>query len=376
MKALRALIGDLSPRHFPWYLVPPVMGLCAVGVAFIWSSHSYGYARKHLIFTGIGVAVFAGMAVFDYRRLAGITLPLYLLGLVGLAGLWTPLGREFHGARRWYDLGMVSLQPSEPMKYLLIVALADYFRFQPRVDRLRDLVPPLVMTFAPVALIVLEPDFGTALLFVPIFFVMAFLAGVRFRTLALVVGLGALLLVGAWFTPGLLKPYQKGRVISFVDPSRNPDSPASYNARQAMLAVNAGGMRGQGWGKGVLNRLRRVPERHTDFIFPVIAEEWGFARTAPLVGVYVLLAGMLAVLAAVEKDPFGRLIVGGVMALIAFQSLLHMAIALRLAPITGLTLPLVSYGGSSLVSTLGALGLVAAVRMHPSDDMFAEPTGQ
>ena len=122
----------------------------------------------------------------------------------------------------------------------------------------------------------------------------------------------------------------------------------------------------------MLNRLGRVPERHTDFIFPVIAEEWGLIRAAALVGLYLLIGTALAALAAAERDPFGRLIIGGVMSLLLVQSLLHMAIALRLAPITGLTLPLVSYGGSSLVSTFGGLGLVASVRMHVNRELFAD----
>jgi rod shape determining protein RodA len=200
---------------------------------------------------------------------------------------------------------------------------------------------------------------------------MTFLAGARFRNLVLIVLVGVVVLVGAWVTPGVgLKEYQKERVRCFVDPERNPDSPAAYNARQAMQAIMSGGREGRGWGQGILNLLRRVPERHTDFIFPVVAEEWGFVRTAPLVCLYLAIATMLTILAASEKDPFGRLIVGGVMTLFTFQSLVHMAISLGLAPITGLTLPLVSYGGSSLVSTFAGLGLVASVRMHPNEDLF------
>ena len=184
-----------------------------------------------------------------------------------------------------------------------------------------------------------------------------------------------MLAVGVWFSPIGLKDYQRERVLAFLEPAwyvgtTEVETPAAYNSRQAMSAIMSGGVEGQGWGQGVLDCLKRVPERHTDFIFPVIAEEWGFMRTAPFVCLYLVLTVALGLLAAREEAPFGRLIIGGVMVLFAFQSLLHMAIALRLTPITGLTLPLVSYGGSSLVSTFAGVGLAASVRMHAGDDMF------
>jgi len=360
----------------PWFLPVAALGFCAVGAAFIWSSASFGLARKHAVFAAAGCVAFLGVSLFDYRRLAGATLPLYLLGLVALLGVWTPLGHEANNARRWYNLGFFLVQPSELMKFILVIALADYFRWQRRLDRLRDLAFPLVATGLPMVLIARQPDLGSAMLFMPVFFGMAFLAGARLRNLAIIVLAGCVLFAGAWFTPvGGLKPYQKERILAFLMPGRTDDAPeretpAAYNSRQAMRAIMSGGFEGRGWGRGVLNRLRRVPERHTDFIFPVIAEEWGFVRTALFICGYLLLTVILALLAAREKDPFGRLIIGGVMVLFAFQSLLHMAISLRLAPITGLTLPLVSYGGSSLVSTFAGLGLVASVRMHEPDDVF------
>ncbi len=272
-------------------------------------------------------------------------------------------------------------QPSELVKLILVVTLADYLRFQRRIDRLRDLLLPLGLTAVPMLLVAKEPDLGTSLVFMPVFFAMAFLAGAKVRNLVLIVLAGCLLGAAGWFTPvGGMKDYQKQRVLAFLDPAASRtrgqvETPAAYNSRQAMNAIMSGGLEGQGWGKGMLNRLKRVPERHTDFIFPVIAEEWGFLRTAGFIAFYLLLVAVLAVLAALERDPFGRLIIGGVMVLFAFQGLLHMAISLRLTPITGLTLPLVSYGGSSLVSTFAGFGLVASVRMHEPDDLFLAPTG-
>lgn len=368
---LRSLTGRPQWRRLPWALLVLALLLTGVGAAFIWSAHSRTYALKHLVFAGIGCAVFAVVAAFDYRHLRGIALPLYLLGLLALIGLWSPLGITVNNARRWYDLGLFHAQPSEPMKLLLVVALADYFRFPAHRERLRALALPALMTGVPMALIALEPDFGTALMLVPVFFGVAFLGGARLRNLLLLVGAGAGLLLVAWFTPGVLKPYQRTRITAFLKPSAHAESSAAYNAEQAMLAICAGGSDGQGWGRGVLNRLGRVPERHTDFIFPVLAEEWGFAGTAPVVLAYLLVVVLLGRCALSTEEPFGRLLVGGVLCVFASQALLHMAISLRLAPITGLTLPLASYGGSSLVTSYAGFGLAASVRLHPSV-VFAE----
>ncbi|MBS3764028.1 MAG: FtsW/RodA/SpoVE family cell cycle protein, partial [Planctomycetes bacterium] len=275
------------------------------------------------------------------------------------------------GACRWYSIGPISIQPSEAMKYLVVIVLATYFTYTDRLSRFRDLIIPLALTFAPMILIIGQPDLGTSLLFLPTFLAVAFLALVPIRNLVFLITGGVLFAATMWFTPGALKDYQKQRVISFIDPRISPHSPASYNARQATIAVAGGGFEGQGWGRGVLNRLKRVPERHTDFIFPVIAEEWGFVKTSAVVVFYLMVLLMLARIAPQTPDTFGRLLVGGIMAVFGFQCLLHIAISLRLAPITGLTLPLMSYGGSSMISTFAAFGLVSSVAMR-RDVIFSD----
>ncbi len=375
MKAIRSLVGRPDLRRFPWLLLIGALVLSGVGVAFIRSSHSAGLAMKHLAFTGIGLGAFALIGLVDYRRLAGLALPLYVAGLASLVALFA-MGVTLNYARRWFDLGPVHVQPAEPIKYVLVLVLADYFCVRHRVGRLRDLLPPLVLTCAPMLLIALQPDLGTALTLAPVFVAIAFLAGVPLRNLALLALAGCVLVAGAWFTPGVLKDYQRDRILGLVHPGGDPHSHAAYNAEQAMLAIRAGGLAGQGWGQGVLTRLGRIPEQYADFIFPVIAEEWGFARTALLLGLYVAMMVLLGLAARGTPDGFGRLIVGGVLALFAFQTFLHVAISLRLAPITGLTLPLVSYGGSSLVSTYAGFGLVASVRMHRERDFSEDAAGQ
>jgi len=370
MRFVKAAAGRVFVKGMPWHLLLGGIALTGVGAAFIRSSHSAELAQKHLLFAGAGCGVFLAVSCFDYRHLASAALPLYATGLVALAVLLV-LGVTVNYARRWFDLGFFYVQPSEPMKYILVVALADYFRLRGDRRRFKDLLVPLAMTAMPMLLIALEPDFGTALMLLPLFFAMAFLAGVPVRNLTAVALAGSVLLLGAWLTPGVLENYQRARIIAFIDPASNPESPAAYNAEQATMAISAGGLRGQGWGQGVLTRLGRIPEQYADFIFPVIAEEWGFLRTAALVCLYLLMVAFLAQSARGTREPFGRLLAGGVMTVFAVQGLLHMAVALRMAPITGLTLPLVSYGGSSLVSTFASFGLVASVRMHRSVE-FAE----
>jgi len=361
--AMHSLSGRFELRRLPWTLLAAAVMLAFIGALFIASAEPGFYATRQLTFLVVGLAVFFTVALFDYRHLAGLSPLLYGIGLAGLA-LLPVLGLSVNNARRWYDLGPVRFQPSEPMKYVFVIVIATYFTCAARRDRLRDLAAPLLLTMPPVLLIIGQPDLGTGMLFVPTFFGIAFLACVPVRNLIALVAAGILLACAAWVTPGALKDYQRNRVISFINPDISPNSGPSYNARQATLAVTGGGPGGQGWGQGQLNRMRRVPERHTDFIFPVIAEEWGFVRTSAVILLYLMMFVLMARIVASTDDPFGRLLAGGVLTIFAFQSMLHVAIALRLAPITGLTLPLISYGGSSLVSTLGGLGLMASVAMR------------
>jgi len=365
MRIIQRAVGQIELRRMPWALVVVALALTCVGALFITSAHSYTLGVKHLVFSGVGLVAFLCMTLFDYRHFAGVSLHLYILGVASLAAL-PFFGVTVNNARRWYDLGVVHMQPSEPMKLLLIIALAEYFAYRRESHGLRSIIPPLILTLVPMLLIARQPDFGTAMMLAPVFAVMAFIGKVRLRTLGILSAAGVILLAAVWFAPGVLKPYQRSRLKSFIDPKANPHSSASYNARQATLAISSGGLHGQGWARGRLNRLGRIPERHTDFIFPVIAEEWGFWKSSLVISLYLVIIALLARITMQSRDRFGKLIAGGVLALFASQSLMHLAIALRLAPITGLTLPLVSYGGSSLVTIFAAFGLASSVAIRKS----------
>ncbi len=358
------MTGRISWGRAPWLLPVGLLLLSGIGAAFVASAHSTALALRHAEFAALGCVVFVALAMLDYRHLSGLAVPLYALGLMSLVGLWSPLGTVVNGARRWYDLGVVRAQPSELMKVILVLVLAECYRVSGQAARPGALAVGGLVTGVPMVLIAMQPDFGSALMLLPVFVGMAFLGGVPVRRIAVLLAGGVVLAAAAWFAPGVLKPYQKARVLAFVQPDSSAGSSAAYNSEQAALAISAGGAMGQGWGRGILNRLGRVPERHTDFIFPVVAEEWGFVRTSVLVLLYLGLALRLGLVAAKVQDPFGRLIAGGVLISFATQSFVHMAISMRLAPVTGLTLPLVSYGGSSLVTTFAAFGIVASVQVH------------
>lgn len=340
------------------------LGLVAVGALFITSAHSYALARKQVIYAGLGLLVFVVAAFFNYRHLANLSVFLYIIGLASLALL--PVFGTGPGAQRWYDFGAFNVQPSEPMKLAAVLALADYLSWRKQPAFVDGVLPALAIAAVPACLIAIQPDLGTAMLFAPLFVVVVFLAGVRLRHLLLLAMAGIVLACGAWFTPGVLEDYQKKRIKGFLYPESMPRSSAVYNAREATLAISSGGWYGRGWGEGRLSQLGRIPESHTDFIFAVVAEEWGFVGSAAVIAGFLVLMGSLCRVTAMARDRFGRLLSGGITALLATQILLHLAIALRLAPITGLTLPLVSYGGSSMVTTFAGLGLVANVAMRKS----------
>jgi rod shape determining protein RodA len=360
---LQHLIGPFNFKHFPWGLAVASLLLSGLGCFFITSAASSALALRHAIFAGLGVALFAIFAVIDYHHLASLAAPLYALGLTLL--LFLPLlGAEINNATRWYDLGVIHLQPSEPVKISVILVLATYYSCKGASHLWRDILLPLFLCIIPSVLIIIQPDLGTAILILSLFFVMAFLAEIPWKYFLYTTAAAVIILVASWSTPGVIRDYQKQRLLSFIDPASQPNSPAAYNARQTTLAISGGGLSGQGWGRGQLTQLRRIPERHTDFIFPVIAEEWGFYRTSAVVLFYTFFLVMIGWTAVKAKDKLGELLAGGIFSLFTIQGFLHIAISLRLAPITGLTLPLVSYGGSSIVVSFVLLGIIASIMTH------------
>jgi len=319
-----------------------------------------GVAYRQLAWAGLGLLALVVVASFDYTKLVRAAPVLYLLGLAALVVVFA-VGRTVSGARRWIALGPLSVQPSELFKicFLLMVVwvLASRWAQPPGGPVLASLVPIVVVPFG---LIVKQPDLGTALLLFPLVLALLVGAGVRLRLLASLVSacLAALPLV--WFA---LKDYQRERIMVYLDPFRDPLGSA-YNVIQAKIAIGSGQLLGKGVAGATQSRLAFLPERHTDFIFAVFAEMWGFAGCLVLLGCYTLLLLRGFDIAAAARDRVGRLLALGATSLLAAQILINVGMVTGLLPVVGIPLPLMSYGGSSMLVSMTALGLLLSVRMR------------
>lgn len=356
-------------RGFDWLVFISICGLFTIGLFFIWSAASQGHVLKQLIWMGLGLGVFFVLLSLDYLSIVRYAYVYYLLGILALLAVLL-LGASVRGSRRWFDLGPVNFQPSEFLKIILVLALAKYLMYKDSYKKLHVLAVSLAFTLIPLMLIFMEPDLGTGMILPPIFFAMVFVTGARIKHFILLVPMALASLPLMWFV--LLRGYQKDRVFGFLWPNVNQDWGAAYHRLQGLIAIGSGGVLGQGWGKGVQTQLGVLPEPHTDFIFAVVAEEWGFLRTVLVILLYVtFLAGTLGI-ARRTRDPVGRLILTGLAAMFASQGLINMAMVLGLAPIAGINLPFVSYGGSSLLTSFIALSLIINVGMRNKVNLARE----
>jgi len=368
------LLNDL--RRFDWVLFACALGLTAIGVAFIHSATTpppeaagqvasgfflSGKACKQAAYGGFGLVVCLGLASVDYLVWRKWAYVLYAGGMVALLLLFVA-GASSGGSRRWFRVAGASLQPSEMMKLFFILALACYLMYRRNHRTLVGLSRPFLFAVAPMVLILKQPDLGTALVFLPVLFAMLYVAGARPRHLTAVILAGAALAPVMWFVG--MNAYQKARITAFIDPKRDP-SGVGYHTIESLVAIGSAGWTGHGYHAGPQNLLNKVPEQETDFIFAVIAEEWGFLGGALVLALCFALVWRLFAIASQTREPFGRLAVVGCAAMLAFQSIVNIGMTIRLCPITGLTLPFVSYGGSSLVTNYGVLGIALGVGMRP-----------
>ena len=361
-----------------------VFFLCTVGLVFIYSTGiqaGYGafFFRRQLIWLAVGIVAYFFCAAPDPRRpgLRIAAVLFYLASLVLLGAVLIPgVGIRVYGATRWLGFGSLRIQPSEFAKMALILALAAVFSSREfRIDRWSGILTGGVITAIPFALIVVEPDLGSALVCIPIFLVGLFCAGLKWRWI--VVGaLAVLFICGAAvlnetmrFKP-LLSNYQRNRILTFLDPERDRAG-SGYNAYQAKLAVGSGGLTGKGIGDGTQNTLGFLPQTvaNNDFIFSVIAEETGFFGALALIIGYMLLFYSLLRTAFAADDVFGRLLCTGTAAMLFTHVFVNIGMSVGITPITGLSLPLVSRGGSFTVITLALLGLAQAVHRHSEEEI-------
>jgi rod shape determining protein RodA len=347
--------------RFDWLLFLLTLALLGIGVIFIWSASSRHYAYKQILWITVGLSIFIILLRFDYKKIAKYSYFYYFAGLCVLV-IVLFFGVSIRGTRRWLDFGPVSFQPSEFIKIILILSLAKYLTYKKNYRTLQGVFYPLILTVVPMALVAKQPDLGTSLLLIPIFFSMLFVTGARLKHLLSIIGLGMASFPLMWFF--VLRDYQKDRIIGFLWPAKASVIGAGYHKLQSLIAIGSGGLFGSGWGGGTQTQLGLLPERHTDFIFSVIAEEWGFLRTVFVLCLILLFLVIGIGIASKTREPTGRLISVGVVTMFATQFLLNVAMCLGLAPISGFTLPFVSYGGSSILSSFIALSFLINIRIR------------
>lgn len=356
----------LLNRRFDWSLLALVLFLCIFGVLMIASALAGNemYATWHLRqigFLAAGLILLGVAAAVDYRLLASLAYPLYIMLLAFLVVI-AVIGTAAGGAQRWLEIGTFFLQPSELTKIALILALAHYLA--DREDKMESLLTPLgaLGILAPaVALIYLQPNLSTAISVLAIGLVMLLVSGLRLRHTLLLGGMAAVAGVLAWRY--VLEDYMKERVFMLVDPS-HVDPERLYNINQAIIGIGSGGWLGRGLFRGSQSQLHFLRVRHSDFIFTVIAEELGFIGSAFLILLFALLLFRLVSIAARARDTFGMLIVTGVTAMILFQVVVNIGMNLNILPATGMPLPFISYGGSSLWAMLIGIGLAESVQLR------------
>ena len=351
-------------ENVDWPLLGAMLGLVFMSATTLMGVNvgraGGGVMLRQLAWFGIGLFALLVVASLDYRQLVRIAPLLYLGGMAGLVAVFVA-GRSVSGARRWILLGPLSVQPSELFKIcfvLMAVWLLTSRWSQPLSRFTLALLAPIVAV--PFVLIVKQPDLGTALLLMPVLVALLIGAGIRLRLLGGLVLAGLSVLPLAWFA---MKDYQRERIMVYLDPFRDPLGSA-YNVIQAKIAIGSGQLLGKGIAGATQSRLAFLPERHTDFIFAVFAEMWGFVGCLVLLVCYALLLIRGFDIAASAREPVGRLVALGATALLASQVIINVGMVTGLLPVVGIPLPLMSYGGSSMLVSLTALGLLLSVRMR------------
>ncbi len=350
--------------HVDWALVVALFALCGMGVLMIYSATQSSAPRLYisqLYALGLGTIALVVALSIDYRTLADRSHLLYL-ALLALLVYVMLFGVVRGGARRWISLGFYNLQPSEFARLAVALVLAKYFGESRRGNpTLADLAIAGGLALVPVVLIMRQPDLGTAVTVIPVYLVIAYAAGLPKRLLAIAAVVAVLAAPVAW--KFVLQDYQRQRVLTFVDPSKDTRG-AGYQQIQARITTGSGGLWGKGFMKGTQGQLRFLPVAHNDFIFSVWGEEQGFAGVIVALGLYLFVITRSLDAARLAKDRLGAYLVLGILAGFTFQVLYNISMSAGLAPVKGLTLPLMSYGGSSLIATLAGFGLILNVRMR------------
>lgn len=357
--------------YINWPLVVLVTTVASVGFLMLYSiagGNLDTWARPQMERFGVGMVlmfVVAMVPIWFWRNMAGLAyLVSFLLLLVveffGSVGM---------GAQRWIDLGFIRLQPSEMMKFTLVMVLAAYYDWldNKKVSRPLYVLIPVLLIVTPTVLVLMQPNLGTSLMLILAGGTVMFAAGVSLWYFAAVISLGVGAIFGVFYTRGtpwqFLHDYQYKRIDTFLDPTADPLG-AGYNIIQAKIALGSGGWSGKGFMQGTQSRLNFLPEKHTDFIFTTLAEEFGFIGAFSLLGLYALIIGFCLVAAFQNRDRFSALLIIGVAANFFFYLAVNLSMVMGMAPVVGVPLPLLSYGGSAMMVLLGGFGLVQSAHVH------------
>lgn len=364
-------LRNTPTREFDFILLLTAVGLTAYGALLIYSGSLTQYGSsitaishpmtRQVVFAVMGLAAMLVLSRVDYRVLGPLSLTLYLLALAGLAFVLVAGGSEF-GSRRWIVIGGAQVQPSEVAKVCTVIMLAKYLSdHHEQVQTLRVFLTSLLIAAVPAALVLAEPDLGSSIVFFVLWFGVVITAGARALHLAGFVTFACGLAPLALFQ--LAQGYQRDRIDSWLHPERDATGDG-FNILQAEISIGSGGLSGKGFTRGTQTQLDYLRTQTTDYVFSVGAEELGFIGAMVLFGLFVLLLFRCLRVADRADDTFGRLIAVGVVTFILFQVFVNIGVNIRLLPVTGVPLPLVSQGGSSLVTILGALGILQSVLGH------------
>jgi rod shape determining protein RodA len=359
----------LRLRDFDWTLLSMVLALCGVSVFEIYSAtlrtKFAGFDTRQILWIAGGLVAMFVLSRVDYHKLLDWAPWAYGVCLLALAAVLVPgIGQKALGARRWIKVGPMLFQPSEWVKLVLILAVARYFaNLGGRNLTWKEIFKAFALVGIPMLLVLKQPDLGTTLIYAPILIAGLFLGGINLRQSLILSACGLVLLGAAWSSGKVLKPYQKARLTSFVNPDNDPRG-SGYQIRQSLIAVGAGGVWGKGTAKGTQTQGYFLPIPYTDFIFAAFSEEHGFVGAILVLLLYFFILMRLIQNAQTAADLSGSLIIMGIVAVLTFQIAVNVGMVIGFMPVTGIPLPLMSYGGSSVLFTFLALGVAMNVRMR------------
>ena len=365
------MFNRLKALDFSLLIAPLILSTTSIALIYslVFSSADSSLAFRQGVFVSLGVIAMFAFALIDYRSFRGTWWIFYLLSVLLLVYVEV-FGFVSGGAARWIDLGFFKLQPSEIAKIGVIVTLASYFSGKIGRARVRDYIISGILTLVPLILVLREPDLGSGLVLVFIFILTVILSKPSLRKTVVFVGIvvvfiSIFVLAVADVNPlgGLLKDYQRDRVMTFIDPDLDPYG-QGYNVRQAQITLGSGGVFGQGLGRGSQSQLKFLPKPHTDFIFAGAGEALGFVGSFVIVLIYLYMIMRVLIVAGRSRDDFGMFIALGVGAMFLFQVCINIGMNLGLTPVTGIPLPFMSYGGSSMLVSFISIGIIQSIYMR------------